>query len=108
MKHLLRFLPRHLPRFLLPQEEPQLILLTVICLFLLGTGIGFMAPACTHATPTVSTVTQSLIEAGCLANTPDAVQAVAAERGRPTSLGMAIDCLFDGGTISNCQVPCSK
>lgn len=56
--------------------------------------------------PTADTVYEALVDAGCLAPTADGVDAVAEEH----ALGgdAWLDCLYDGGTVRACAVPCSS
>lgn len=61
---------------------------------------------CTPASaPTADSVAGALVDAGCLAPSPDAVQTIAAEHmlaDQPAWLA----CLYAGGTIGGCGVPC--
>ena len=51
---------------------------------------------------TSSAVYGELVEAGCLAPAVDGVASTEAERGKSAW----IDCLYDGGTVGACGVPC--
>lgn len=82
------------------QPEVAAAVVVVGCVF-----IAFIA--CTHPTPTTQTIYQSLVEAGCLADTPDGPAAVAAERALPHPPPWLL-CMADGGTVSQCEVPCKK
>lgn len=57
------------------------------------------------APATAQTVYTRLVEGGCIAATPDGEQSVAdehlADGGAPW-----LDCLFKGGTVAACGVPC--
>jgi hypothetical protein len=46
-----------------------------------------------------------LLEAGCLAPSADGVQSVADQHTAPDQ-PVWLGCLFDGGTVSACGVPC--
>jgi len=46
-----------------------------------------------------------LVSAGCLAPTPDGVDSVAKEHSSSDSPAW-LDCLFAGGTVASCNVPC--
>ncbi len=61
-----------------------------------------------HSTsaPTDQSVYGALVEAGCLAPSDGGVAAVAAERA--TGHDAWLSCLYDGGTIQSCAVPCTK
>jgi hypothetical protein len=72
-------------------------------IFVIGVAIGILA-SCTPSTPAAS-IYQSLVDAGCLAPAADGVQAIADEHAasnHPTW----IDCMWAGGTVIGCQVPC--
>jgi len=72
-----------------------------LALFFAGLLLG---PGCTPSTPAAS-IYQSLVDAGCLAPAADGVQAIADEHAasnHPTW----IDCMWNGGTVIGCQVPC--
>lgn len=64
--------------------------------------------ACTPSPPapaTAQTVYDRLVEAGCLSAAPDGVQAVADEHADPAQPAW-MQCMFDGGTVQTCGVPC--
>jgi hypothetical protein len=62
---------------------------------------------CTPASsPTADSIAATLIDAGCLAASPDAVQSIAAEHilvDQPPWLA----CMYSGGTVKSCSVPCN-
>ena len=60
--------------------------------------------ACAPSTPAVG-IYQSLVDAGCMAPAADGVQAISDEHataGHPAWL----DCMWTGGTVQSCSVPC--
>jgi hypothetical protein len=54
-----------------------------------------------------STVYGELVEAGCLATSPDGIDSIAEEHADPEQPDW-FACLFDGGTVQSCGVPCSS
>lgn len=68
---------------------------------------AWLACGCTKTTPTAASVYQSLVEAGCLAATADGEKAVADEHALHTEPPWSA-CLWQGGTVQSCGVPCSK
>jgi Na+/H+ antiporter NhaC len=70
--------------------------------------------ACRPSTtqPTLASVTTELVEAGCVTNSTTVEQSVQTElQGDASSasaiqLRRSIGCLFEGGTIASCAVPC--
>jgi hypothetical protein len=69
-------------------------------------AIALALASCTRPAvgPSAATVYGELVEGGCLAATPDGVQAVADEHADHATPW--VECLFDGGPISACAVPC--
>lgn len=66
---------------------------------------------CNSCQPASSPVTDTqvygeLVEAGCLASSDGGVAAVAAEHATGHDAWLA--CLYDGGTVQGCAVPCTK
>jgi hypothetical protein len=56
---------------------------------------------------TPSVVYGELVEAGCIAQSPDGIDAIAEEHADPAQPDW-FACLFDGGTVFSCNVPCSN
>jgi hypothetical protein len=71
---------------------------------MLLTGCNACQPAATAAA-TDQSVYSALVEAGCMMADPDGgVAAVAAEHASPNPAW--INCLYNGGTVGGCAVPC--
>jgi hypothetical protein len=66
-------------------------------------GLACSKPAPVGPTPEI--VYGELVNAGCLAPDDGGVTAVAQERALPDAPPWIL-CLFDGGTVAACQVPC--
>jgi hypothetical protein len=71
--------------------------------------IGLLALGCvkTPAAPTADTVAAELVEAGCIQSSvslPTSVEVELHEDGAPAWIG----CLFEGGTVAGCSVPCDS
>ena len=63
--------------------------------------------ACQNPAPVAPPDTRvylTLVEAGCLAASDGGVAAVAAEHAAPNPAWL--QCLYDGGTVQSCGVPC--
>jgi hypothetical protein len=58
------------------------------------------------ASPTASTVYGELVDAGCLAATDSGLAAVQAEHDTDAAPPW-FDCLWDGGSVTACDVPCT-
>ena len=68
------------------------------------TGCNACQPAATAAA-TDQSVYGALVEAGCMMADPDGgAAAVAAEHASPNPAW--INCLYNGGTVGGCAVPC--
>lgn len=78
------------------------------CLTLAGTLAAVGCSPSPVVSPTAESVYLALVEAGCLA--PD--EAGPSDIAQESALGDAgfpwLSCLFDGGTISTCNVPCDQ
>lgn len=77
-------------------------LLVAVLAVLALAGCDSCTPA---AAPSDQSVYNALVEAGCLAPDPEGgVQAVALDR----QIGdhAWLNCLYDGGTVKSCNVPC--
>jgi len=68
-------------------------------------GPADAAPAPVVITPGDQQIYGALVEAGCMAASEAGAAAVAAERQQYGDLGLA--CMYDGGTIQSCKVPCN-
>lgn len=71
----------------------------------------FMGAACRPAPspmqPTAATVYMELVEAGCLAPDDAGPSNISQEQALGPDAGFPwLDCLFDGGTVAGCGVPC--
>jgi hypothetical protein len=64
------------------------------------------APAPVLAT-TSDAVYGELVEAGCLAPSPDGVDAVAEEGAKAQPPGWIV-CMFQGGRVGDCEAPCTR
>lgn len=74
-------------------------------------GIAIFLGACNGCQPpapvsTDTSVYQQLVEAGCLASSDSGVAAVAAEHASPNPTWLS--CLYNGGTVQGCAVPCGR
>ena len=70
-------------------------------------GCGSCQPSQPATSLTDQQIATELVEAGCLANDDTAVPAVHAERAlNPPAAWM--DCIASGGSVTGCQVPCSR
>jgi hypothetical protein len=68
--------------------------------------LGRILFACTPSSSTSASVVYArLVEGGCLAATPDGEQSVADEHGADGGAPW-LDCMFKGGTVAACGVPC--
>ncbi len=75
-----------------------------VLLVLVGVGCK-PAPSPTNPTPT--SVYLDLVEAGCLAPDDAGPSSIAEEEALGADAGFPwLDCLFDGGTVASCNVPC--
>ena len=57
--------------------------------------------------PSDTSIYQALVDAGCFAATDAGVADIAAERALPNRPAWA-NCVFSGGTIADCNVPCQR
>ena len=60
----------------------------------------------TTPTPIAQSVYQSLLDAGCLAPSDGGVAAIEAEHA--TGHDAWMNCMYDGGTVDACAVPCNR
>jgi hypothetical protein len=78
----------------------------VVKLALLTLTVIACQPSSAPAAMTDQSVYNELVDAGCLAASDGGVAAVAAERASPNPAWL--NCLYGGGSITGCQVPCTK
>jgi hypothetical protein len=71
---------------------------------IVGFCVARVICGCTPST-TPTTVYGALVDAGCLAATPDGVQAITDEHAMPGHPPW-LDCMWAGGTVKSCSVPC--
>jgi len=68
-------------------------------------AVVVLAGCTSGVSPTAKTVYQSLVAQGCLEASPDGPQAVQDEFNRSDRPDW-LSCMFDGGTVDACAVPC--
>ena len=78
---------------------------SVLALILFGACKPSPAPAPAPYAATSESVYESLVDAGCLSPSTDGVDAVAIE-GAMANPPAWISCLFSGGRVGDCEVPC--
>lgn len=82
----------------------KLSLVVILWGSLCGSSGCARPPAPPNPTPTPSDVYTELVEAGCIAPSDDGVQSIAEQHALHDTT--YLECLFEGGTVSSCSVPC--
>jgi hypothetical protein len=85
------------------------LFVAIIVLAFIASAIAWLIVGCSRPTPaagpTADSVYSALVDAGCLAADPNGPSFVLAEHNL-TDQPPWMACLFDGGSVSTCGVPC--
>jgi hypothetical protein len=83
--------------------EPTAVFAGIVSLLI---GAHLVACPSKPTTPSDQSVYQALVQAGCLKDDDAGLPAVIAEHQLPTPPPW-LNCLYSGGTVAGCGVPCS-